>query len=84
MDQADAEEAAGLFYAETLGEVEGVVVAVPGEDAAVAEKFGDGGGVVVGDTDGDGGAALVKAAGVTDAEEPEIGGGAEAREETRE
>ena len=38
VDQADAQEAAFLFDAETFGEIERVVVAVPGEDAAVAEK----------------------------------------------
>ncbi len=36
VDEADAEEAAGFFYVEALGEVQGVVVSVPGEEAAVA------------------------------------------------
>jgi hypothetical protein len=40
VDQADAEEAARFFYAEMFGEVEGVVVAIPGEEAAVAELRG--------------------------------------------
>ena len=41
MDKADAEEAALLFYAEAFAQIQGVVVAVPGEDAAVAEEFRD-------------------------------------------
>src|SRR5215467_14423180 len=40
MDQADAKNAAVRFDAETLGEVERVEVAVPGEDAAITEKRG--------------------------------------------
>jgi hypothetical protein len=39
--QADAEEAAGFFHVEMLGQVEGVVVSVPGEEAALAEFGGE-------------------------------------------
>ena len=60
MDEADAEEAAGLLDAEALGEIEGVVVAVPGEDAAVAQELCDFGGSVIREADGDSGAAVVE------------------------
>jgi hypothetical protein len=33
VDEADAEEAVGLFDAKAFGEIDGVVVAVPDEDA---------------------------------------------------
>jgi len=36
VDESDAEEAAGFFHVETLGEVESVVVSVPGEEALIA------------------------------------------------
>src|SRR5271166_2607602 len=39
VDEADAQEASTLFHVEVLGEVESVIVAVPGEEAAVP-KFG--------------------------------------------
>ncbi len=40
--EADTQEAARLFHVEALGEVESVVVSVPGEEAAVAEFGGEG------------------------------------------
>ena len=33
--EADTKEAAGFFYVEALGEVQGIVVSVPGEKAAL-------------------------------------------------
>ena len=36
VDEADAEEAAGFFHVEMLGEIQSVIVSVPGEEAAVA------------------------------------------------
>jgi hypothetical protein len=34
--EADAEEAAGFFYVEVLGEIQGVIVSIPGEEALLA------------------------------------------------
>jgi hypothetical protein len=42
VDEANAQEAAGFFHVESLGEVESVVVPVPGKEAAVAEFGGEG------------------------------------------
>src|SRR5262249_30390525 len=84
VDQADAQEAAFGFDAETLGEVEGVVVAVAGEDGAVGEELGDFGGVMIADDDGDGGAAPVEARWVGDAEDADAGNGVEAVEKASE
>ena len=67
MDQADAEEATGGLDGEALGQVQGVVVAVPGEDAAVAQEFRDIHGFVIGDPNGDRGAAVVEILWVGDA-----------------
>ena len=44
MHQADAQEAAFVLDAEPFRQIQRVVVAVPGEDAALAEKCGDIGG----------------------------------------
>ena len=41
MHQADAEEAAGFFHIEVLGEIQGVIIAVPGEESVVAELGGE-------------------------------------------
>ena len=41
MYEADAEEAAGFFHVEMLGEIERVVVSIPGEEAPVAEFGGE-------------------------------------------
>ena len=67
MYEADAQEAAGFFDVEMLGQVQGVVVAVPGEEAAVAELGGEFEGRVACYADGERGAALVEAGGVGDA-----------------
>jgi len=56
--EADAEHAALGFDTEAFAEIEGVVVAVPGEDAAFAEERGDGGGMVIADAQGKRGAAF--------------------------
>ncbi len=36
MRQADAQEAAVFFHVQAFGEIQGVVVSVPGEEAALA------------------------------------------------
>jgi hypothetical protein len=36
VDQADAKKASGFFYIEALGEVQGVVISIPGEDALIS------------------------------------------------
>ncbi len=73
VNEADAEEAAGLFDAEAFGEIEGVVVAVPGEDAAIAEECSGFKGRMIGKADADGGDAFGEARGVGDAEEAQAG-----------
>ncbi len=48
MNQADAQEAAFGFDAEALGQVQRVVIAIPGEDAAIAEELRNFRGRVIG------------------------------------
>ena len=67
MDEADTEHAALGFDAEAFAEIEGVVVAVPGKDAALAEEGSDGGGMVIADAQGNRGAAFGGTRGVGDA-----------------
>src|SRR5258707_5372733 len=67
VDEADAKHAALRFDAEAFAEIEGVVVAVPGENAAFAEERGDGGGMVIADAPGKRGAAFVGAFRIADA-----------------
>ena len=55
-----------LFDAEALSEIEGVVVAVPGEDAAFAESLREFRGMMPLDPDSKGRAALRNACGVAD------------------
>src|SRR4029077_1447288 len=68
---ADAEEAAGFLHVQMLGQVEGVVVAVPGEEATFAELDGECErrvvGIVVQHAHCEGGAAVVEALGISDA-----------------
>ena len=79
MNEADAQEAAGGFDAEALGQIQRVVVAVPGEDAAFAEERGDFRGRVIGEADGDCRAALVKSLRIGDAEKLQAGNCQQAR-----
>jgi len=69
--QADAEKAAGFFHVEMLGEVEGIVISVPGEDAALAKFGGEFERSVAGfpgnDSYGDCAAAVIKARRIGDA-----------------
>jgi len=71
VDEADAEEAAGFFHVELLGEVQSVVVSVPGEETAVAEFGGEGEWslvlVLINDADCERGASPVEARGIGDA-----------------
>jgi hypothetical protein len=64
VDKADAQEAAILFDPEALSEIEGVVVAVPGEDAAFAESLREFRGMMALDPDSEGRAALRNACGI--------------------
>ena len=41
MGQADAKEAAVFFHVEAFGKIQGVVIPVPGEEAAVAQAGGE-------------------------------------------
>ena len=41
MHEADAEKASGFFHVEALGEVESVVVSIPGEEALIAQFRGE-------------------------------------------
>src|SRR6266478_1979875 len=81
MHEADAEQAAAFFDAEAFGQVERVVVAVPGEDAAVAEKLRDFGGIVLANSNRNRRAALVEALGIADAEKAQLGNGEQAVEQ---
>src|ERR1700675_3955403 len=71
--EADAEHAALGFDTEAFAEIEGVVVAVPGEDAAFAEECGDGGGMVIADAQRKRGAAFGGALRVGDAKKTGAG-----------
>ena len=55
------------FDAEAFAEVEGVIVAVPGKDSAIAEERGDGGGMVIADAKRKRGATLGGALRIGDA-----------------
>ena len=68
MNEADAEQSAVLLHAEAFGQIERVVISVPGEDAAITEKFGDGSRVVIADSNGYGRTAFGEAGGIRDAE----------------
>ena len=59
MDEADAQEAARFLHSQMLGEIEGVVIAVPGKDAALAEFGGEFERGVMFDSQGDGAAGSV-------------------------
>ena len=61
MSQADAQEAAIFFHVEALGEIEGVVVSVPGEEAALAQCGGEFERSVAVDANRESGAALLEA-----------------------
>src|SRR5260370_11465932 len=84
MDEADAEEAAELFDAEALAQVQRVVISVPGENAALTEKLRDFRGMVIADADRHRGAALVETAGIADAEEAKLGNREQAVDQARE
>src|SRR5882762_11447559 len=64
--QSDAEHAALRFDAEAFAEIKRVIVAVPGEDAALAQAGGDGGGMVIANAQGKRGAAFGRALRVGD------------------
>ena len=69
--EADAEEASGFFHVEVLGDVDCIIVAVPGEKSALA-KLGREfqwrmSGFTIIDADCEGGTALVEACWIGDA-----------------
>src|SRR5215472_16285262 len=41
LNKADAQHSAFMFHLKTLRQIERIVIAVPGEDAASGEEFGD-------------------------------------------
>jgi hypothetical protein len=84
VDDADTEEAAFLFDAEAFGEIEGVVVAVPREDAAVAEMFGDVDWLVIAEAERNRGAAIAEALGIANTEKLKARDGEQAVDELRE
>src|SRR5690242_14410544 len=73
VDEADAKEPPVLLYAQALGEVEGVVVAVPGEDAALAKLLRQLGGMMALHANCERRAALMDACGIGDSVEAEPG-----------
>ena len=75
MDDADTKQAALVFHAEPFGEIERVIVAVPGEDAAVAKMFGDVDRLVIRETERNRGAAIAEALGIANAEKLQAGDG---------
>src|SRR5262245_3203319 len=78
MDEAHAEDAAVLFDAKAFGEVEGIEVSVPGENAAIAQKGGEFGGRAFGQAEGNRGAAFVEAPRVANTEQAQAGNGEQA------
>src|SRR5260370_29068372 len=72
MHQADAQEAALLFHSEALAQVQRVIISVPGENAAVAQKFPNLRWIVVPNSNRNGRAALVKALGIADTKEAQL------------
>src|SRR5258708_31980412 len=72
MHQADAQEAALPFHSEALAQVQRVVISIPGENAAVAQKFLDLRWIVVPNSNRNGRAALVKALGIANTDEAQL------------
>src|SRR5215472_19261062 len=73
VDQADAKDATFRLDAEALGKIHGVEIAVPGEDAAVAEELCNFCGVMVAHAERKSRAALAKALGVGNAVDSNAG-----------
>ena len=67
VDDADAEDAAFLFDAETLGQIERVEISIPGENAAIAQELRDFCGIVVADSKRDCCATLAEKRAIGDA-----------------
>src|SRR5438128_9674555 len=73
MGQADAQEPAVFFYIQAFSEIQGVVVAVAGENAAIAESSSKLERSVVRDADSKSRTAAVELRGIGDAVEGEAG-----------
>lgn len=84
MDDADTKQSTFLFHAEPLGEIQRVVVAVPSEDAAVAEMPGDVDRLVIGQAERNRGAAIAESLGIADTEKFQTGDGEQTVDELRE
>jgi hypothetical protein len=84
VDDADTKQSTFLFHAEPLGEIQRVVVAVPSEDAAVAEVLGDVDRLVIRQAERNRGAALAEALRVANTEKLQPGNGEQAVDELRE
>src|SRR5437899_3293884 len=73
MRQADAQEAAIFFYVEAFSEIQGVVVAIPGKEATIAERGGQLQRSSICNADGKSGTTTVKFCGIGDAVELKSG-----------
>src|SRR5271154_4895191 len=67
MHQADAQQAAAAFHAEALRKIHGVEIAIPSENATLAEERGDCRGMVITDTHRNGGIAFRELRWIADA-----------------
>src|SRR5487761_188095 len=84
MNYSDSEKAADGLDTEAFGQVQGVVIAVPGEDAAFAEEGRHFGGRVIGKPEGNRRAAFVELLRIADAEKLQAWNGEQAWDQTRE
>src|ERR1051326_77510 len=73
MHEADAEDAAGFFDAQTFGQVQRVEVSVPGEDSAFTKKSCGIGGSAFGKTERNRRAAFGESVGIGDAKKSQPG-----------
>src|SRR5690348_14703407 len=78
MHETDAQQAAGFLHAEALGQIQGIVVAVPSKDAAIAEKFGAFERRASGEAHSDGRNAFGEARWIRNAVETQAGNGEQA------
>src|SRR5689334_17557283 len=83
MDQSDAQQPTAGFDAEAFGQIQCVVIAVPGEDAAFAEEPGDVRGMVISEPHRNRRTALLKSLWIADAEKAQARNGEEPFGETR-
>lgn len=67
MNQPDPQKAPGAFHTEVLGEIDGVVIPIPGEKSSIAQLGGEFGRRVAMDSDRQRPTAFVEAGAIGDA-----------------